>query len=83
MPNKELLNYLTSEDLYPATFEVYPLIESIHPKMGSVNGGTLITIHGTGFVENGLGGKIEVFVGHEKKGINFLSEVQSRLVMFE
>ena len=49
VPRKELLNYLTNENLYPVTFEIYPQIRSVTPQTGSLSGGTLLTIKGRVF----------------------------------
>ena len=64
--NKRYLNYLSNENLYPITYEIYPQISSISPKMGSVAGGTLLTITGTGFTDDGMGGTVRVSTKIEK-----------------
>ena len=61
--NKRQFNYLTNENLYPVNFEVYPQINSIHPNAGSLGGNTLVTISGSGFISDGLGGSVSVMVG--------------------
>ena len=35
---------MTNKELFPVNYEVYPQILSVEPQMGSVNGGTLLTI---------------------------------------
>ena len=71
-----LLNYLTNEDLYPVTFEIYPQIRSVSPQTGSLTGGTLLTIKGTGFVTDGLGGTVDVTVGDDKCKIESITETE-------
>lgn len=61
--NKRLNNYLTNEQLYPANFEIFPYISNVWPTSGSVYGGTLITIDGSGFVNDDLGGEVFVEIG--------------------
>ena len=57
-------------------FEVFPEIRHIEPSAGSVNGGTLLTIDGTGFVSDGLGGKVSVEVGDMPCEIVKISETK-------
>ena len=45
---------MSDDSLYPANFEVYPEITSVYPQMGALTGGTLITIKGSGFIDDGL-----------------------------
>ena len=54
--DRVLQNFLTNENLHPVNFEIYPQIRSVEPQTGSLNGGTLVTIKGTGFISDGLGG---------------------------
>ena len=42
-------NVLGNANLDPFNFEIYPMIRSVHPNIGSAEGGTVITITGTGF----------------------------------
>lgn len=48
-------NHLNNEKLDAYNFEIYPQIRSVSPSSGSTEGGTLITIDGTGF-ESSLSG---------------------------
>ena len=68
-------NYL-NEDLYPSNFEVYPNIKSITPQVGPLSGGTVITIDGTGFITDGLGGTVSVTVGEVDCMIQSITETQ-------
>ena len=68
-------NYL-NEDLYPSNFEVYPNIKSITPQVGPLSGGTIITIDGTGFITDGLGGTVSVTVGEVDCMIQSITETQ-------
>ena len=72
--NKRLFNYLTNENLYPANFEVYPQIDSVYPHGGSLNGGTLLTIYGSGFIPDGLGGTVTVTIGETECEIQSMTE---------
>ena len=72
--NKRLFNYLTNENLYPANFEVYPQIDSVYPHGGSLNGGTLLTIYGSGFIADGLGGTVTVTIGETNCEIQSMTE---------
>ena len=56
MPHPRLYSHFQNEDLTPFNFEVYPQVRSVHPRVGSMDGGTKITITGTGFVTT-FGGK--------------------------
>ena len=67
---------MTSDDLYPVNYEVYPQIKSVYPQMGSLNGGTLLTIDGTGFISDGLGGTVSVTVGETDCMIESMTETQ-------
>ena len=72
--NKRHNNYLTNEDLYPVNFEVYPKIKSVSPNAGSLNGNTLVTIEGSGFVSDGLGGTVSVMVGDSECTVEEMTE---------
>jgi len=74
MTHKRNLNYMTNEDLIPVTYEVYPQIDNINPQMGSIEGGTLVTITGSGFVEDGMGGSVNVKLGEDDCDIVSMSE---------
>ena len=50
MPHPRLYSHFQNEDLTPFNFEVYPQVRSVHPRVGSMDGGTKITITGTGFL---------------------------------
>lgn len=54
IPSSNFVNFLGNEHLDPFHFEVYPMIRSVYPNIGSAEGGTVITITGTGF-ESSLG----------------------------
>ena len=49
MPHPRLYSHFSSDDLTPHNFEVYPQIRSVEPQIGSMEGGTKLTIKGTGF----------------------------------
>ena len=49
MPHPRLYNHFANDDLTPFNFEVYPQVRSVHPRVGSIDGGTKVTITGTGF----------------------------------
>ena len=49
MTDPRLYRHFANEDLTPFNFEVYPQIRSVSPQVGSRDGGTKITIEGTGF----------------------------------
>lgn len=72
--NKRHLNYLTNTDLYPANFEVYPEIRSVHPHVGSLDGDTVVTITGSGFLSDGLGGTVSVMVGDVECAVEHMTE---------
>lgn len=72
----QFFNYLGNQDQYPTTFEVFPQIRSVSPQIGSLTGGTLITIKGTGFITDGLGGEVIVEVGTRKCQIESLTETE-------
>ena len=72
---KRYFNFL-NEESFPTDFEVFPSIKSITPQLGPVEGGTLITIDGTGFLEDGLGGAVTVAVGETDCSIKFITETQ-------
>ena len=74
--NKRYLNYLSNEDLFPTTYEVYPQINSVSPQAGSAAGGTLLTITGTGFTEDGMGGTVEVMVGEDLCKVESMTETE-------
>ena len=63
--NRRFQNFMNNENLYPSNFEIYPRIQEIHPNVGSVRGDTLVTITGSGFLENGLGGTVSVSIGDD------------------
>jgi hypothetical protein len=67
---------MNSEDLYTNNYEVYPQINSVEPQMGSVAGGTKLTIKGSGFVEDGLGGVVTVKVGEDDCEVESMTETQ-------
>ena len=49
MPHPRLYNHFANKDLTPFNFEVYPQVRSVYPQVGSIDGGTKVTITGTGF----------------------------------
>ena len=65
VPNKRLLSFMNSDKFYPNNYEIFPNIISVTPQAGSTGGGTLLTIRGSGFVEDGLGGQVVVTVAGE------------------
>ena len=76
--SKNYQNHLNNEKLDGYNFEVYPQIRSVSPSSGSTEGGTLITIDGTGFESSfpgagpatvTVGGKPCEIVSVEKKQI--------------
>ena len=74
--NKRNHNFLTNEDLYPVNFEVYPRITSVTPNAGSLGGNTLVTIAGSGFLSDGLGGTVSVTVGDVECAVESMTETQ-------
>lgn len=75
MVKKRYMNFL-NEQLNPSNFEVYPSIKGVSPQQGPLEGGTLITIDGTGFITDGLGGAVTVSVGDTSCLIKSISETQ-------
>ena len=67
---------MNSEDLYTNNYEVYPQINSVEPHMGSVAGGTKLTIKGSGFVEDGIGGVVTVQIGEDDCEVESMTETQ-------
>ena len=53
-----------------------PQILSIEPRSGSVDGGTLLTIKGTGFTTDGLGGTVNVLLGDDECAIETMTETE-------
>lgn len=74
--DKRLQNFLTNPLQYPVNFEVYPRIDSVTPQTGSIYGGTLVTVSGSGFVSDGLGGTVEISIGANSCEIVQLTETQ-------
>jgi len=74
--NKRYNNYMTNDNLHPVNFEVYPEIKSVSPNVGSMTGGTILTITGSGFIEDGLGGSVTVSVGDSDCEILTMTETQ-------
>ena len=74
--NKRWNNYMANENLYPSNFEIYPRIKSVHPHVGSLGGDTLVTVTGSGFLENGLGGQVNVKIGDSDCAIESMTETQ-------
>ena len=74
--NKRWNNYMANENLYPSNFEIYPRIKTVHPHVGSLRGDTLVTVTGSGFLENGLGGQVNVKIGDSDCAIESMTETQ-------
>ena len=74
--DKRYNNYMTNSDLYPVNFEVYPEIKSVSPQVGSLTGGTILTISGSGFIADGLGGEVSVAVGDSDCEILSMTETE-------
>ena len=74
-------SYLSDESLYPANFEVHPEIVSVYPKMGALTGGTLITIKGSGFIDDGLKrGNSGVSVAVGDKDCEIISMTETEII---
>ena len=75
MVKKRYMNFL-NDQLHPSNFEVYPSINGINPQQGPLEGGTLITIDGTGFIADGLGGTVSVAIGDTSCLVRSMTETQ-------
>ena len=78
--SQDFIHVLGNENLDPFNFEVYPMIRSVSPKIGSAEGGTVITITGTGFSSTlgettvELGGKSCEILTHTSTEITCVTE---------
>ena len=74
--NNHLEHRMARPDLSLSNFEVFPEIRAVSPQVGEASGGTMLTITGTGFVSDGLGGDVSVSVGDQECDIVSLEETR-------
>mgnify|MGYP003729544295 CR=1 FL=1 len=64
--SSDYFNFFQSDTLMASSFEIYPEVTSVEPKLGSVLGGTRITIRGSGFTSSlPTAEQTEVSVGND------------------
>ena len=55
---------------HAAVFAYSPVVSSIKPNCGSIQGGTMITITGAQFARNGIDGQTLVYIGVQLCTVN-------------